>query len=366
MSLPETSRREFLKFLGGIAGGIVSGTPVLSFLTRTEVRNNFSNNKFSIGGEKEKILTESEVGVMNIGEESVSTAIEPSVIDESRVTEINKPDEVKNGLQLLEKLELKGKIVYLVYGRPAGGWGSLGESTTAEQSWELAKKRKRTISQEIEKSENDFAYTIINPVYFSDNRSSGAIKDIYVSKGLELASKNKGLVSLDFSDIQKAKEVISGFEGKFPPQKLAYLAVSFDVEHFLPSGSLEAVKINEFSQWFAEKHQKWANEVNMNIPGFVFVYTFGGGRILNLNQLQQYYLSSNTLVIPIFDGYGSDGQKLFSMARYVEALPNTQEFPALVGVMEFHTKHGRRYDTVSPKSTFKTLEGAPVFFFASQ
>jgi len=365
MPLKEISRREFLKFLGGTVGGIVFGTPILKALSKIEKGNNFSNNKFAVEEEKEKIspnsgaIPEPKVDDMSIIEETDSNK-------KALKGEKNKLGEVKNGIQLLEQLGLKGKIVYVVYGRPAGGWGSLGESTTAEQSWELAERRKKIISQEIEKSEDNFAYTIINPVYFSDNRNSGAIKDIYVSKALEIAPQYKGLVALDFSDIQKAKEVISDLERKFTPQKLVYLAVSLDVEHFFPSGALEANQINEFSRWFAEKHQKWVNEVNLKIPGFVFVYTFGGGRILNLNQLQQYYLSSDTLVVPIFDGYGSDGQKLFSMAKYVQALPNTQEFPALVGVMEFQIKHGQKYDTVSPKLTFKTLEGAPVFFFASQ
>jgi len=352
----EISRRKFLEFLGGVIGGAVFGTPVLRQLWPSEAQT-------------QKGLSETEI--KNLGSEEKAIPIKPTIIYESKIFEpkvVEKSElgEAKNGLQLLEQLGLRGKIVYIVYGRPAGGWGSLGESTTAEQSWELAAQRRKSIAQEIEKAEEDFVYTIINPVYFSDNRSLGAIKDIYISKGLELASKNKGLVALDFSDIQKAKEVISDLEKKFPSQKLVYLAVSFDVEHFLPNGTLEAKEINEFSRWFAEKHQKWVNEVNLKIPGFVFVYTFGGGRILNLNQLQQYYLSLDTLVVPIFDGYGSDGQKLFSLAEYVQTLPNTQEFPALVGVMEFYTKHSQRYDTVSPKSTFKTLEGAPVFFFASQ
>lgn len=272
---------------------------------------------------------------------------------------------VKAGRELLESLGLSGKVVYLVYGRPGGGWGSLGESTTAEQAWNLADQRRTTVSQGIGKAEDQFAYTVINPVYYFDNRFQRPVKDVYVAKALELAPQKKGLVAFDFSDIGNAKGVILGFEGKFSAEQLVYLSVSLDVEHF-SSGSLEASKINEFSKWFAEKHQRWSEVANVRVPGFVFIYTYGKGTILKMEKLQQYYLPEKTLVVPIFDGYGSDGQKLTSMVPYINTLSNTEDNPALLGVMEFESKWGSKYDTVPSASTFGTLKGAPVFFFASQ
>lgn len=347
------NRRDFLKLAGGTLASLFVGVPLAK--------------KFATEAQALPIrdLTDPEGDSKNLtsAPKPAETPPPTSFPDQSLKTELK---DVKTGKKLLENLGLSGKVIYLVYGRPAGGWGTLGESTTAEQAWNLADRRKKTVSQGIGKAEDQLAYTIINPVYYFDNRSQGAIKDIYVDKALELAPRNDGLVAFDFSDIGNAKKVISEFDGKLSAERLAYLSVSLDVEHFLPSGSLEASEINEFSQWFAEKHQKWMAAANVCVPGFVFIYTHGQGRILNMEKLRQYYLPEGTLVVPIFDGYGSDGQKLTPMAQYISTLPNTEDNPALLGVMEFQTKWGGLYDTVPLGSTFRTLEGAPVFFFASQ
>jgi len=370
MFSPEVSRRELLKLIGATIGGTVLGYPTIRML---------------LGSSEEGSETRTQPPPkVKTFEDTLNQALQPTPLNNKKVDEDGNDGEVRamtdqfrgekkeaveiprTGVELLEKFGLKDRIVYIVYGRPAGGWGTLGGSTTAEQTWNLANERRKVISQAISKPESQFGFTVINPVYYFDNRSLGPIKDIYVEKALELAPQNKGLVALDFSDIENSQNVISGFEEKLPVERLVYLAVSLDIEHFLPSGTLEAGKINEFSQWFAKKHKEWSDVAKIFLPGFVFIYTFGGGKILNMDQLKQYYLSEGTMVVPIFDGCGTDGKKLASMVNYIRNLPNTEDYPALLGVMEFQTKHGNRYDTVTPGSTFKTLEGAPVFFFASQ
>jgi hypothetical protein len=50
----------------------------------------------------------------------------------------------------------------------------------------------------------------------------------------------------------------------------------------------------------------------------------------------------------------------------VRALVNQEQHPALVGVMEFTSRWGTKYDQATIEQTFATLQGAPVYFFASQ
>lgn len=298
----------------------------------------------------------------------------PPQVEEVQIQEvIPQPEtslESKTGIRLLERLGLRGKIIYIVYGRPTKHgeptWGSLGGSRTAEQSWQLFQARKERISQEIGKGREDFTLNVLNPVYRSRN---GVIKDIYIQKALELAPENFGLVALSFNSFDDARMTIERLAGLFPKELLASLAVSLDIEHFSPNGQVEAQRINEFTSWFAQKHHQWAGE--SGIPGLVLIYAFcsqgkGRGRILNMGSLNQYYLDQKTLVATIFDGFGTKEGKLRGMAYLVESLPNTVTFPALVGMMEFGTRWGDKYDKSSIKDIFETLKGTPVFFFASQ
>lgn len=347
----EISRRDLVALLA--AGGLIFGLNLVKFLSELTAREAEQSK-----GDLSKIR-EAE----DLSKSTVAATAEVDELPKNRTeVEIGKID---TGVKLLESLNLEGRVIYLVYGRPNRGWGSLGQTMTAEESWNLAKRRQAETSIAIGKPTQHFAYTIVNAVYFNDNRGSYPIKDIYVEKALELAPLNNGLVALDFSNIDKAKETILKFESNFLLERMAYLAVSLDVEHF-PSKTLEAQKINDFMIWFSQKHNEWLSKTNIGVPAFVFVYTFGGGKILNLEQLKQYYLNEKALVIPIFDGYGSDDAKLKAMSGYIKTLPNTPSNPALLGVMEFQSRWGNKYDIVPLQLTYNTLMGAPVFVFASQ
>lgn len=334
---PTLSKRNFLKLatLAGAAG-------VLEATRRTLVRQE----------EKEIVIPKQDFDSSQV-----------TIIAENKA--IPEKLDINTGRELLDSLGLSGKVVYLVYGRPNGGWGSLGRGRTAEQSWIIAKISQAEMAIAIRKPADSFAFTMPNAVYNSDNKGNNPVKDIYVEKALELAPLHNGLVALDFSNTDYAKEIINNFENKFPPEKMVYLAVSLDAEHF-PDHQLEAEKINEFSAWYAEKHKQWRDKTGRNIPGFVFIYTFGGGRILNLNKLQQYYFREKTLVVPIFDGFGTYEGKIRKMVEYIRTMKNTETDPALLGVMEFYKRWNFTFDKIPPERTFDTLRGAPCFIFASQ
>lgn len=274
------------------------------------------------------------------------------------------------GAALLEALDWRGKVVYLAYGRPSKQgeqtWGTLGASQTAEQSWQVLQNSAAGVGRSIGHDSDSFALNVLNPVYRSQN---GVISDVYVQKALQLAPQNRGVVALNFNSIADAEATIQRLEMALPRALLAYLSVGLDVEHF-PGGQIDAASVNAFCGWFAAKHREWAGD--STVPGLVVVYTFrdadsgGQGSVANLGQLVQYYPRERTLVVPVFDGYGTRQDKAPKVGSLVRALPNTAEHPALVGVMEFQTRWGTKYDQATIGESFSTLAGAPVFFFASQ
>lgn len=364
------NRKELLELAGGLAATAVLSHPLIRWLSSENKPAEKSSDKpiesSSVVKEKNQKVgskLDSNIAV------SAPTANFADFVRQKLLPE-KEAGFIKNGIEFLEHFGLKGKIVYLVYGRPnkarEKAWGSLSSTMTAEQSWALVQERAGSVAQKISKKKEDFSYLVVNPVYSSGN---GDLKDIYVETLLKLAMQ-KGVVALDFSDIQKAKTTLLGFEEKFPKEILPYLSVSLDAEHFSGGGSVDAKAINDFSLWYAEKHQEWCQKADVtDTLGFVFVYTFRSqppGCITNLSELKQYCLQENTLIVPVFDGYGSKDTKLGGMAILCSQLPSTTENPALIGTMEFQSKWEKRYDSASIAETFSTLQGAPVYFFASQ
>jgi hypothetical protein len=357
------TRREVVQALGALALSLAVGVPIAG---------KFIRDARALTGHLTTEVQEAELAT--VPEADLETVPDPVVLPQAeesiRPAPLTLAGEMRNGLDLLKGFGLRGKVVYIVYGRPSKQgettWGTLGGSRTAEESWQLVRASARAIGKEIGKDESDFALHVLNPVYRSQN---GVIEDIYIQRALELAPANHGLVAINFNSIGDARETIQRLESVFPKALLSYLAVGLDVEHF-PGGQTDAASLNDFSLWFGQKHVEWTE--SGAIPGLVLVYTFRGavdggqGKIENLGQLVQYHLPQRTLVVPVFDGYGSSEAKLGLMGGLVRALVNQEQHPALVGVMEFTSRWGTKYDQATIEQTFATLQGAPVYFFASQ
>lgn len=287
-------------------------------------------------------------------------------------TIVNPETKPETGVALLEHFGLRNRIVYILYGRPSKygepAWGSLSETQTAEQSWALFGTRKNQVKTQLEKAGPpvpEFGLSVLNPVYLSRN---GPLEDVYVQKSLELAPHHDGILALNFNSIEEATATITSFSQTVPPESLRYLSLSLDIEH-MSNHTVDAPSINKFAGWFAALHAAW--DPKQEIPGFVFLYTIHPqgklGSITNLEVLQQYYLNEGVFVIPITDAFGSAAQKMPALVSLVENLePNTPEFPALAGTMEFVNKWGHVYDTSEVHEIFANLKGAPVYFFASQ
>ncbi|HUT17868.1 MAG TPA: hypothetical protein VM366_01815 [Anaerolineae bacterium] len=349
-----TTRRELLMGLGALCVALVVTIPVVGRFVRDAQSFGTTDHTSSMQ----------------------ASALIPFVPDAPRVAEVDVDRQggaelrADTGAALLEALGFRGKVVYLVYGRPSKRgeqtWGTLGASQTAEQSWQVLRNSASAVGGAIGQDSSSFALNVLNPVYRSQN---GVIADIYIQKALELAPQNRGVVALNFNSIAAAETTIQRLETVLPEALLAYLSVGLDVEHF-PGGQIDAASVNAFSGWFAGKHREWAGDAI--VPGLVVVYTFRGansggqGSIADLAQLVQYYPRERTLVVPLFDGYGTRQAKAEKVGSLVRALPSTAESPALVGVMEFQTRWGTKYDQATIGESFSTLAGAPVSFFASQ
>ena len=348
------TRRELLMILGALCAALLVVVPVVG---------RFVRDARSIGAADHQPAMQA-AGVLSLLPDTTHVAevdVGPQGGAEMRAD---------TGAALLDALGWRGKVVYLVYGRPSKRgeqtWGTLGASQTAEQSWKVLQDTAAGVGRSIGHAPSSFALNVLNPVYRSQN---GVISDVYVEKALELAPQNRGVVALNFNSIADAEATIQRLEAALPKALLAYLSVGLDVEHF-PGGRIDAASVNAFSGWFAAKHREWAGE--SAVPALVVVYTFrdpdsgGQGSIANLGQLVQYYPAERTLVVPVFDGYGTRQDKAPRVGTLLRTLSNTAEYPALVGVMEFQTRWGTKYDQATISETFSTLAGAPVFFFASQ
>lgn len=365
MSQKEITRRQMVEVLGGA----IFALPFIAPVGKKFVSEALAMGEEDIGGER-RLASPASVPAGPTPTPELIPATTPELLPTTLPTPVptlESASKIETGIELLDAFGLKGKVVYIVYGRPnkygEPTWGSLGATRTAEESWDFYRRIRSTISGEIGRSEEDFALNIINPVYRSDN---GTIKDVYVEMALKLAPENKGLVALNFNNTDDAYSTLARLETIFPKEQLAYLAAGLDVEHF-PGHLVEARTINEFTAWFSQKHQQWAE--GKLIPGVVLVYTFHGqqaGRILNLNELKEYYPQQRTLVPLVFDGYGTLSGKQAVMGQILGPLPNSGDFPAVLGAMEFRTRFGDEYDKCTIGETFSTLQGAPVFFLASQ
>jgi hypothetical protein len=390
MSSQEISRRQALKLTAELLGGAAVAVPVSALLGNTFLKyvlaeegspkptatKTTSEPKATSTAELTATATSASEQKPTATAELPTPTPQATAVPTETLVPIPTPtletsasldlNRIETGVEFLDAFGLRRKVIYIVYGRPNKDgeptWGSLGVRT-AEESWNYYRRLRRAISQEIGKSEEDFALNIINPVYRSVN---GTIKDIYIDKALELAPQNKGLVALNFNNTEDAYNTIARLETIFPKERLTYLAVGLDVEHF-PGHVVEARVINEFSAWFSQKHRAWAE--GRRVPGVVLVYTFHGqsvGRILHLNELTQYYPQQGTFVPLVFDGYGTLSGKRAVIGQILEPLPDSENFPAVLGPMEFKSRWGRRYDDCTIAETFSLTEGAEISILATQ
>jgi len=307
------------------------------------------------------------------------------------------PTNEETGQELLERLGLKGKILLVVYGRP-GAHGSLGISTTAEGSWARAKFRRSQIVSILPRVGSLGKYNpkptsqdillAINPVdraRWANGKLSPELSQSYLLKALELAKKNEGFVLIDLGveGEKKAKERIKEIEkmvkNKFlhNPQEaarlLSRLGLTWDLEWMPGPEKNYPCELNDTNLWFAQKHWQWNQEAGIATPGIIGIYAFKP--TVNLRGVRQYYPQHNTIVVPIFDGYGNPKSKLDRVAQFCRQLEQgrtkeeIENNPPLTGAMDFVLLWGGRkaYDTGSTEENLKkVLFGAPVVVLAIQ
>lgn len=331
------------------------------------------------------------VELYSLGKEpSLPAIVKPSStkppVENQRLVEVV-PELPKNGLEMIQKFGLSKRVVCTVYGRP-GGWGSLGSTLTAEQSWAKAIQIADRIAPSlIIQEQGDFralrrevAWLILNPVYQTEKVP--ALKRVYSNKALEMASQmsgsRRGIFAPDFRSFDEARAFLREIDGdrNIPRQWLKFLSPSLDIE-FFPGQRIDARTLNQFVSEFASFRQKW--DPKAEVPAFVMLYAMnpGGtiGRIDNMGGMKQYYPETGIFVVPVIDGWGTPDQKLPHLGSVVKALPQDPNNPQLVWVMSAYEKWGCLFDKPKPgepcdnsmiTKIFGTLAGTPFYGYAIQ
>ncbi len=307
---------------------------------------------------------------------------------------------------------------YLVYGSSLGGWGTLGlAGVTAEANWEMVDRRTREMAAWMNKwPKEERPAKMISILNMAP--TDGKVKDVYLAAAVLGArrrfavkrlgreariiekGKRQGYFIPVADNLAQARNMVDSWEsvtrkirqgGDLGRKALGayrtyasqwedavpYFGISLDIEHF-SHYKTTAKEVNSFVREFGQKRlELLGSKRAARIPTLVVIYSVnprGLGRIVNLQQLDQYWPQGGILVPIINDGFGGAAEK-FSMeiATLTELQKGKKEAeikanPPLVGSMEFVTRWGKTYDKLKDPADFlrRATSGAPLILVASQ
>jgi len=244
--------------------------------------------------------------------------------------------------------EWANKTLAITYGRPLGGWGSLGAASSASQAISIAENFAAMADAWNGDKE---AIVVVNP-----NLSAGStgcslskLNSSFVNDLIQQAKAEGHYVMLD---VQTAGcEPVSTMKG-FIDQFLIEDNVFFDldIEWVKYTGeTIAASKINEMAEYYFQQRDK----KGYTTPGLFAFYVFRYHQITSPSQLNNEYPGG--WVIPINDGYGSCGAKIASTEKMVGL------YGSPFGGMEFQTKWGTKYDQCPPADYFGAFPDMGVY-----
>jgi hypothetical protein len=122
--------------------------------------------------------------------------------------------------------------------------------------------------------------------------------------------------------------------------------LDWDLEH-TAGGKVSAEQINSVARAYFQRRQ----ERGYQTAGIFAFYVFAADQVSDAKAVQLRY--NQGPVVPIFDGYGA------------KKVPHTRLVidhfaPGPFGVMEFETRWGNRYDSISAQEYFKTFPNALI------
>jgi hypothetical protein len=233
----------------------------------------------------------------------------------------------------------RNATVAMVYGGPgSGGWGSLGLTDTADQAITLA----RHYAQRVDEWNGSRQVAVaINPNAMMVGEQ--AESDLYLYYLIAEARRQGYYVMLDVqTGEQDPLTLFTNLMDKFLQENVWF---DWDIEH-TADGKVDAEQINRLADaYFARR-----NERGYQTPGVFGFYVFQNDQITRPNRLRCHY--DNGVVVPIFDGFGGEGQKsgqgkISKTARVLSHFPDGP-----YGIMEFETRWGQKYDQIGAKEYF--------------
>jgi hypothetical protein len=235
--------------------------------------------------------------------------------------------------------EFQEATIAMVYGHPGPrGWGSLGQTWIVDQALESARK----LAIRVDGWNGDRPMVIaVNPNVVVDGRAGD---DEYIYQMIAEARRQGIYVMLDVQTGEQ--DVLTLFASLMDKYLQENVWFDWDLEH-TAGGQVSAWQINSLARTYFQRRQ----ERGYRTTGIFAFYVFAADQVSDAEAVQRTY--DHGLVAPIFDGFGA--KKVIKTNLVIDRFA-----PGPFGVMEFETRWGDRYDTISAQEYFETFPDALI------
>ena len=242
----------------------------------------------------------------------------------------------------------RGATVAMVYGRPSpGGWGSLGQAVIVDHALHVA----RTFAGRVDEWNGTKPVAVAaNPNVVMAGKMTE--RDLHLYHLIAEARRQGYYVMLDVQTGDA--EPLPLFQTLMDKYLRDNVWFDWDIEH-TAGGQVDAAQINQVAaEYFARRK---AHEYQT--PGIFGFYVFKKDQITNPTDVRRQY--EGGVVVPIFDGFGGSGpnpgaDKIALTARVLSLFGQGS-----IGVMEFETRWGTKYDKISARDYFEAYPDALIF-----
>ncbi|HXF84919.1 MAG TPA: hypothetical protein VNK49_05965 [Anaerolineales bacterium] len=235
---------------------------------------------------------------------------------------------------------IEATTVAMVYGhRGPRGWGTLGQTQTVDEALASA----RSFASRVDEWNGRRPTVIaINPNIVTAGRITE--NDPYIHTLIAEARRQGMYVMLDVqTGDQDALPLFTTLMDRHLQENVWF---DWDLEH-TAAGSVNAKEINEMAKAYFQRRV----ERGFQTPGIFAFYVFSVDQVIDAASVQRIY--NRGMVVPIFDGYGPGK---INKTRTIIA----QFAPGPFGVMEFETRWGNRYDSISAREYFDAFSDALI------
>lgn len=238
--------------------------------------------------------------------------------------------------------------VAMVYGRPGpGGWGSLGETAYVDHALFVT----RSFGGRVDQWNGDKPVAVaVNPNVVMAGKVSD--KDFYLYHLISEARRQGYYVMLDVQP--GGADALTLFENLMEKFLQENVWFDWDVEH-TSGGRVTAEQLNQVTAAYAARREA----KGLEIPGIFGYYVFKNNQVVDPANVQRDV--GGHAVVPIFDGYGgtSSNPAADKIAKTGRILSLFGEGP--IGIMEFETRWGTKYDKISARTYFDAYPDTLIF-----